>query len=642
MDNYIQIILIIIGFVVVATASNYLAKIIQKFNLPLITGFLFIGVLTGPYVLNFITPESINQLGFINDFSLAYIAFAAGSELYLKELRSRMKSIFWMTLGQFIITFIISALVIYNLAAFIPFMDNMSHYNKLAVSILMATIFVTCSPAVAIAIISELRAKGPFTQTALGVIVLVDVLVIVLFAANISISKSLITVSDFNLLFLILLVSELLAGVLIGICLGKLLILILSLKVNSNIKAALILFSGYNVYVLFQLIKEVSYQWLPVEVYIEPLLICITGSFMVTNYSKYKPEFLKIIHDIGPIVYVLFFTLVGATLNIGILGKVLLIAYILFFIRIISLIIGTLTGGALGGEPFKVNIISWMPFVAQAGISIGLATIVAKEFTLWGEEFSSLFFAVIIMNELMGPPLFKWAIKKAGEDYSRAESEDLVNQRKAIIFGLENQALALAKQLNLHGWDVKIITYNQNIDEFESKEFQIVKIPDISLESLKIINTKNSSAIVALLSDSENYQICQLVYENFGTKEVVVRLNERENFEKFHKLGCLIVEPATAIVSLLDHFVRSPQATSLLLGMAENQDTADLEIQNPNLHGLALRDLRLPSDIIILSVKRSDHNLISHGYTRLRLGDMVTLVGSVESIASVALKFEKQ
>ena len=102
----------------------------------------------------------------------------------------------------------------------------------------------------------------------------------------------------------------------------------------------------------------------------------------------------------------------------------------------------------------------------------------------------------------------------------------------------------------------------------------------------------------------------------------------------------MIVDPSTAIVSLLDHFVRSPQAATLLLGMQEDQDTRDVEVMNVDLHSLRLRDLRLPSDIIVLSVKRKGNFIITHGYTRLRRGDILTLVGSKESLNQVALKFE--
>jgi len=90
----------------------------------------------------------------------------------------------------------------------------------------------------------------------------------------------------------------------------------------------------------------------------------------------------------------------------------------------------------------------------------------------------------------------------------------------------------------------------------------------------------------------------------------------------------------------MDHFVRSPQATSLLMGMEPGQDSRDLEVMNPDLHGVTLRDLRLPSDVIILSISRGGQMLISHGYTRLRTRDIVTFVGSIESLDDLTRRFD--
>ena len=179
-----------------------------------------------------------------------------------------------------------------------------------------------------------------------------------------------------------------------------------------------------------------------------------------------------------------------------------------------------------------------------------------------------------------------------------------------------------------------------DMDGLATADVDIYPIPDLTLEALRQLDAGQAEAIVTLLSDEENYQVCELAYEHFGTKDLIVRLNDRANFERFHALGALIVDPTTAIVSLLDHLVRSPMAASLLLGMEENQDIIDLEVRDPNLHGLTLRELRVPLDALILSVHRDGHTLISHDYTQLNIGDQVTVVGSVESLEELMLRFE--
>ena len=195
----------LIGFLIVAIAANEIAKVFQKIKFPLITGLIITGIIAGSSVLNFITPTALKQLNFLNEIALAIIAFSAGSELYLNELRSRIKSIKYMTIGQLLITFFMSATVIYYMADAIPFMAAMPSTHKIAVAVLFATIFVARSPSSAIAIINEMRANGPFTKTVMGVTVIKDVLVIILFSISLALAKALINDESTNLLFFIIL-----------------------------------------------------------------------------------------------------------------------------------------------------------------------------------------------------------------------------------------------------------------------------------------------------------------------------------------------------------------------------------------------------------------------------------------------------
>lgn len=641
MTDYLQTFYLLAGFIIVAVAANQIAKVFQKIRLPLITGLLSIGIISGPFILGLVPKASMQGLSFINDISLAFIAFAAAAELYLKDLRGRLKSIKWMTFGQLVVTFVMSSVIMFFLADYINFMKGMTTPVKIAVAILTGTIFVARSPASAIAIINEMRAKGPFTHTAMGVTVVKDFLVIILFAICFSIANVLVKGLALNFWFIIILILELAASFGLGYLLGHGLKFILSFRINNHVKTIYILALGYAVYLLFYFIRDYSLQEFGKEFLIEPLLICIIGSFIVTNYTKYRYEFINIIEDVGPIIYVAFFTLTGATMSLDLLVKVLPMALVLFFVRLVSMIVGAFIGGTLAGDPPLFNRIGWMPYITQAGVSLGLATIVASNFAGWGLEFATLVIAVIVLNQIVGPPFFKWSINLVGESRERAETPAFDGIRDAIVFGLESQSVALARQLQDHGWKVKIASRKKDINHEEYPNLDIRVIPSLSLEALESLDASASEAIVLMLTDQENLELCELIYQKIGTNDVVVRLNHRYNFDKFHKLGALVVDPSTAIVSLMDHFVRSPQATSLLLGMEEGQDTLDLEVLNPDLHGLALRDLRLPADIIILSIRRKGQMIISHGYTRLRRGDWVTMVGSNVSLEKMTLLFDQ-
>ncbi len=639
MDALKDVLTYVLGFIWILFATDYFSKLFKKIKLPLISGFIVTGVIVGPDVLNLIPVEAIDNLLFINNIALAYIAFAAGSELYLKDLRSSIGSIAWNTFGQLVVTFMLSSVAIYFLSANIPFMAALSTNTKVAVSILMATIFVARSPSSAIAIIHELRAKGPFTQTIMGVTVIIDVLVIILFAICVSISRNLISDQPFEMTILVALVLELLLSFGLGILLGKLMNVILSLSIGSQLKTIMILFIGYCVFEITHFIQEYSSHTYELEVFFEPLLICIIGSFMVTNYSKFRPEFQFILHRIGPYIYIGFFTLTGIMISMETLAKVWMIALILFIVRLVSMIIGAYVGSSLAKDEPRFRKVGWMGYVTQAGVGLGLAIEVSAEFPVWGSEFATIVIAVIVLNQFAGPPLFEWVLNKIGESHKKANITGFDGVQDAIIFGLEDQSLSLARQLKKHNWEVEVATLKSPEEVDTATDIKIININQLDINALDKLNAKKADAVVLLLSDEENYKICELIYEFIGTKNIIVRLNDRAYFKNFHDLGCLIMDPNTAMVSLLDNFVRSPVAASMLLGTEEGQSTLDLEVQDKSLHGVTLRNLRLPSDVIILSVKRKGQSIISHGYTRLRKKDIVTVVGSPESLEKLQLMF---
>jgi Trk K+ transport system NAD-binding subunit len=76
--------------------------------------------------------------------------------------------------------------------------------------------------------------------------------------------------------------------------------------------------------------------------------------------------------------------------------------------------------------------------------------------------------------------------------------------------------------------------------------------------------------------------------------------------------------------------------------MEEGQDVVEFEIRNKDLDGIYLRELRMPLDTLVLNVNRDGHALVSHGYTKLQCGDRLTVVGSVEGISELMLRFSAQ
>lgn len=639
LNTTLQILVYLGAFGIVAVASGRIAGVFQKLKLPLITGFLIIGLVSGPEILSVIDAEALSKLSFLDDIALAFIAFAVGTELYLKELRSRMKSIISLTTTQVIFTFLMVTLTMYLLTDVIPFFEGMKLAAKIAISMLAGTIAIASSPASAIAIINELRARGPFTRTAIGVTVVKDFGVIVFFAVIFTLSKSMIREAEFRMIYIVQVLIELILAFGIGFLVWLILRLVLSIKGALPLKKGLVLLVGFLVYGFTHITADQSYLYMGLEIHIEPLLICIIGSFLVTNYSVYKNDFVRIVKELGPYVYIVFFTLTGALISLEVIASLWFVTLIIFGVRIASLILAGYTGSTIAGDSPLFRRISWMAYVTQAGVGVGLATIIATEYPGWGAEFATVMISVIVLTQIVGPPLFKWALHLAEEVHVKSDGSFEV-ERKILIFGWENQSIALAKQLQKQNWKVEFIVTNPSIELLSNKEFILHEYTGSDHLSLRKFSAETADTIICLLSDEENYSICETAFEHFGTKHLIVRLNDRDYYKKFHKINVMVIDPTMAMVSLMEHFVRSPIATSLLLGMDESQDSIDIEVRNSDFHGLTLRDLRLPSDIIILSVTRGDHPIISHGYTRLRLGDIVTLVGSNESLDKVRLNLQ--
>ncbi len=638
--NTIVLTLVYLGaFGIVAVAAGRIAGAFQNLKLPLITGFLIIGLVSGPELLGLIDSEALTKLNFLNDVALAFIAFAVGSELYLKELRSRIRSITSMTIAQVLVTFALGSLAMFLLSDVIPFFDDMKLAARIAISMLAGTIAIARSPASAIAIINELRARGPFTQTALGVTVVVDFGVIIFFAIIFTLSKSLIAETEFRAIYIIQVLAELALAFGLGFLVWIMLRLILSIKGALVLKKGMVLITGLLVYAFTHITADHSSMYLGMELHIEPLLICIIASFMVTNFSVYRNDFVKIVKELGPYVYVVFFTLTGAMVSLSVVAALWFVTLILFAARIFSLVVAGYTGSAFAGDPPLFRRISWMPYVTQAGVGVGLATIIATEYPGWGGAFATLMISVIVLNQFVGPPLFKWALHLTGEVHVKSDGSFDV-ERKILIFGLENQSLALASQLRKQNWKVEFVVTDPSEETLGNKEYKIHRYEGADHLALRKFSAETADTMVCLLSDEENYAICETAYEHFGTKHLITRLHDREYYKRFLKIKVMVMDPNTAMVSLLEHFIRAPIATSLLLGMDETQDSIDIELRNHDFHGLTLRDLRLPADVIILSVTRGDHPIISHGYTRLRLGDIVTMVGSNESLDGVRLNLQ--
>ncbi|VAW41358.1 Putative transporter, partial [hydrothermal vent metagenome] len=230
MENLSNLFIFIVSFAVVALASKQIGDFFARIKLPKITGYLFTGLIAGGFILGFVSEEAVRSLKFIDEIALAFIAFAAGNELFLPELKGRFKSIGWVAGSLVVTSFVFGSVAVFLLADFVPFMRDMPTMSRVAVAILAGAIMVARSPSVAIAIVKELRAKGSFTQIVLGVTMITDVVVITLFALSAAMADAFLNQASISLRFVALIGADLLLALLAAYGLFKVLEMILATR----------------------------------------------------------------------------------------------------------------------------------------------------------------------------------------------------------------------------------------------------------------------------------------------------------------------------------------------------------------------------------------------------------------------------
>ncbi len=392
----------VLGFLMLA--SLFLGKVVGKAGLPLITGYLFCGMLFGPWGIELFSTEDVKRLGFINHLALALIALSAGAELKLGSIKKLLKKIIAISVSQMTIIFAGVSTTFYFIFQSGRFDIVPQGDIALYAAIILGVIATANSPSSVVAIIGELKAHGPVSQTVLSVSVIKDVFVIALFAFVVSFilssSGGLVTVSAVETFGAI--ISETLLSMLAGTVIGTLVIAYLKRFRKEQL--------------LFILGLAVVCSAISAFLHLNELLMCIMVGFIVRNFLEEGIAFEKWLEKGSTPIFVIFFSLAGASLDLNAFMEMWPAAIIYFAVRLATVWASTSAVAALCNEPEKIKKHLWSGFTPQAGVSLGLATIVAEQFPGWGEGLVILIMATIVINQIVGPIIFKFSLLACGED----------------------------------------------------------------------------------------------------------------------------------------------------------------------------------------------------------------------------------
>jgi Kef-type K+ transport system membrane component KefB len=388
---------------VLLMGGTVLANLLELVGLPHLTGYLLAGVAAGPYVLGLVDHQAVEDLTPVNQLALSLIALAGGAELKIASLKSGLRSLAWATLWQNLLVMAVLALVFIGARPLLPFLAGVPTRGVVGVGLLWGVIAVTRSPSATLGILSQTRAKGPLANFTLNFVMTSDVVVVVLLAVVMTIARPLINPGEnFSLAAFRELGTEVLGSISVGTTLGLVLAAYLRLLGGKGLVILLIALG----LVFTQLFSYLHFDW---------LLIFMAAGFVVQNLSKQGERFVASIESMGEVVYVVFFGVAGAHLNLPLLVGLWPVALLFATSRGLSSFVAGRIASRFANDVPTLRKWGWSGMVSQAGLALGIAANVQSEFPAFGAGLGALAVATVAMNEMVGPVLFKAALDRSGE-----------------------------------------------------------------------------------------------------------------------------------------------------------------------------------------------------------------------------------
>jgi Kef-type K+ transport system membrane component KefB len=390
--------------------GSVVSGLLELLGLPHLTGYLLAGIAAGPHVAGLVDHQAVEDLKSVNQLALALIALAGGAELRLSVIRRGLRSLAWATLVQNLLVGLVMTATFMAMRRYIPFTQHLGLGALFGVAMLWGVLAVTRSPSATLGILSQTRATGPLATFTLTFVMSSDVVIVVMLVAAFTVARPFIDAgAALSLSAFSQLGHEVLGSVALGTSLGLLLIAYLRF-VGKNL---LLVFVTLGL-VLTQAIDYLRFDW---------LLTFLTAGFVVQNLSRQGARFVEGIERMGEIVYVVFFAFAGAHLDLPLVARLWPAALALCVMRALSTYGAARLGSWLANDPPAIRRWGWTGLISQAGLALGVAATMQREFPAFGAGFGALAVATVAFNEMIGPVLFKGALDRTGETRPAAEGE---------------------------------------------------------------------------------------------------------------------------------------------------------------------------------------------------------------------------
>ena len=389
-----------LGFLLLAAHLG--GELVKRLRLPRLTGFLVTGLVVGPAWLGLVRADEVAALRFIADGAVALIAFAAGSELTIERLRRDRVALARVTLGTTLFPFAVVALVVFSIHAWFPLTVHQPVGDAVAVALVLGTLAAASSPAMTMALLDEVGARGPFARSVLAVTAAKDVAVLVLFALVLANARALSSPGSLDAAVawtaLVRLPESLAAGGALGYAVAR--YLRMMRRDTPLFLVALAFFAA-------QLARVLD---------LEIILIALAAGFVIENFAPVESERLRGELRRGALpISVVFFALAGAGLQAGVLAELWPWVVLLVALRAVALRFGTIWAGR---SPTVISPLArhgWLGLISQAGVTLSLAVLARRAFPEWGVSLEALAVAMVGVHEVVGPICLRLGLRLAGE-----------------------------------------------------------------------------------------------------------------------------------------------------------------------------------------------------------------------------------
>ena len=391
LSNINETTIVLLSLSVILLAGFLLTRITKLAKLPNVTGYIISGILIGPYVLNLIPREMVDNMGFISDIALAFIAFGVGRFFKKENFQETRFGVIVITLFESLLAGIIVTISIHYI-----------FHLDWDFCLLLGAIATATAPASTMVTIRQYHARGNFVNTLLQVVALDDAVCLIAFSVALAFVNSDIGagVSTFEIILPIIFnIVALVIGFVSGVILSKL----MTPKRSEDNRLILTI----------SLLLGIAGLCAALD--ISPLLSCMLFGTTYINMTKDK-ELYKQVERFTPPILSIFFVVSGMNLDINSFSTLGIIGVSYFIIRIVGKYLGAYLGCIIAKTTKEVRNYLGLALIPQAGVAIGLAFLGRRilDGTL-GNMLLTIILSSSVLYELIGPVCAKIALLCSGD-----------------------------------------------------------------------------------------------------------------------------------------------------------------------------------------------------------------------------------